>query len=280
MKQTTMQALLAKDEERVRRTLQAGQSVDKSRESAVNTLGDELGALLLRYNAAYVDDPERQAAADAMTAAAREQLALLRAGRTELKSARRETRAGAPWLLLLAAALSALSVWLLREGPALYAAAGFALALLCAYLSGRLWTKAGAPEAETTLDPELLWQTLQRTAETMDRKLEDFAALAQARRAEERAEKEERPPLTPEELALMGELLEALYTESGDFALRQLRRLRPYLREKGIETVDYSAETAELFELMPSKNAAATLRPALLHGKKLLMTGRAAVPQD
>ena len=69
MEQTTMQSLLASDEERLRNTLRAGQSVDQSRELGVRTLSDELGALLLRYNASCVDDPERQAVADAMTAA-------------------------------------------------------------------------------------------------------------------------------------------------------------------------------------------------------------------
>ena len=82
------------------------------------------------------------------------------------------------------------------------------------------------------------------------------------------------------ELELVCELLEALYTASGDYALRQLKRLRPYLREKGIETVDYGPETAELFERLPSKQGTATLRPALLYGGKLLMAGRAAAPMD
>lgn len=278
MKQTTMQALLLSDEERVRRTLQAGQTVDKSRESGMKTLRDELGALLLRYNASCIDDPERQAVADAMTAAAQDGLDLLLAGRTELRARAPEHRLGAPWLLLAALGFGAASVWLLpRLAPAGWAAV--ALAVLCAFLAGRLWTKPGGIETENTLDAEILWRTLQKTAETMDRKLGDFASLAEVRRAGEQAAAGDKPPLSPEELELLGELLEALYTENGAFALRQLGRLRPYLREKGIETADYSAETAELFELMPTKNAAATLRPALLFGKKLLMTGRAAVPQ-
>ena len=76
----------------------------------------------------------------------------------------------------------------------------------------------------------------------------------------------------------MEELLEALYTANGDYALLKLKRLRPYLKEKGLELVDYSADTAELFELMPSKNAAVTLRPAIVHEKKLLAAGRATAP--
>ena len=95
MDKTTIQALLAEDEERVRNTLCAGQTVDKSRESALRTLGDELGGLLLRYNAAYIDEPERQAAAAAMTATARDGLDLLLAGKTELTPGKRQLRATA-----------------------------------------------------------------------------------------------------------------------------------------------------------------------------------------
>ena len=279
MEQTTMQALLASDEERVRNTLRAGQTVDLSRESALRTLGDELGVLLLRYNAGCVDDPERQAVADAMTAAARDGLDLLLAGRTELKPGKREARLGAPWLLLLAAALGAAALWLLpRYAPAGWV--GCALALLCAYLSGRLWTKEGAPQAVDTLDPERLWATLRKTAETMDRKIDAFSALARERRERERAAEREKLPLDREELALVAELLEALYAQNGDFALRQLRRLLPWLRARGVETADYGAETAELFELLPIRSETVTLRPALLHEGKLLLTGRAAAPQD
>ena len=279
MEQTTMQGLLASDAERVQNTLRAGQSVDRSRESALRTLGDELGALLLRYNAACVDDPERQAVADAMTAAARDGLEVLLAGKTELTPGRKETRPGAPWLLLLALTLGAAAIWLLpRYAPAGWI--GCALALLCAYLSGRLWTKEGAPQAVDTLDPERLWAALRKTTETMDCKIDAFSALARERRERERAAEREKLPLDREELALVAELLEALYTDNGDFALRQLRRLLPWLRARGVETADYGAETAELFELLPSRSETVTLRPALLHEGKLLLTGRAAAPQD
>ncbi len=278
MNDTTMKALLLSDEERVRNALKAGQSVDQDRDSGARILDEELGALLLRYNAAFVDDPERQAAADAMTATAREGLRLLGANRTTVKSTRRETRAGAPWLLLLAAALSAASAWLLTQKPPYFAAAGFALALLCAFLSGRLWTKPGQAAVENTLDTDILWQTLSLTAETIDRKTDELSSLARARREEAKAAERDKLPLGEKELELMEELLEALYTANGDYALLKLRRLRPYLKEKGLELVDYSADTAELFELMPSKNAAVTLRPAIVHEKKLLAAGRATAP--
>lgn len=279
MDKTTMQALLAEDAERVQNTLRAGQTVDKSRESGLRTLSDELGALLLRYNAAYVDDPERQAAAAAMTATARDGLDLLLAGKTELTQPKRQMRLGAPWLLMAALACGGAGVWLLAKYE-IAAWCCLAAAVLLAFVAGRIWTKQGAAEAVSTLDPERMWHTLRQTAETMDRKLEELGDLRRSREAQRQAEEREKLPLEQAELELLSELLEALYTANGDYALRQLKRLRPYLREKGIETVDYGPETAELFERLPSRQGTATLRPALLYGGKLLLTGRAAAPQD
>ena len=81
-------------------------------------------------------------------------------------------------------------------------------------------------------------------------------------------------------LKLVGSLLEALYADNGDFALRQLKQLRPWLNRHGIELKDYGPETAELFELLPSKKTSATLRPALVAGEKLLLVGRATEPAE
>ncbi|MBR6839892.1 MAG: hypothetical protein IKM82_04810, partial [Oscillospiraceae bacterium] len=79
----------------------------------------------------------------------------------------------------------------------------------------------------------------------------------------------------PEALQLFGDLLEGLYSGNGDFALRQLRKLQPWLASKGIETRDYAPDTAEMFDLLPTRSTPATLRPALLTEGKLLTTGKA-----
>ena len=67
----------------------------------------------------------------------------------------------------------------------------------------------------------------------------------------------------------------SLYAENGEYALRQLRKLLPLLRQMGIETVNYSPETRELFELLPTKRESSTQRPALVCGDKLLLPGKA-----
>ena len=69
--------------------------------------------------------------------------------------------------------------------------------------------------------------------------------------------------------------LEALYAGNGAFALRQLGKLPAYLEKRGVELAEYSEETAELFELLPSRNQTMTQRPALLAGEKLLLSGKA-----
>ena len=53
------------------------------------------------------------------------------------------------------------------------------------------------------------------------------------------------------------------------------RKLQPWLSTRGIETRDYSPETAEMFDLLPTRGTPATLRPALVKEGKLAATGRA-----
>ena len=74
MESTTMQALLAADEEKVTNTLRANITVDKSRERCVETLRGELGDMILRYNADCSDDVLRQAVADSMASAVRDSM--------------------------------------------------------------------------------------------------------------------------------------------------------------------------------------------------------------
>ena len=111
----------------------------------------------------------------------------------------------------------------------------------------------------------------------MDWKLDSFSAQARAWEEELLAKKaDSEDPLDPEELQPFGDLLEGLYSESGEYALRQLKKLRPYLRRRGVEVTDYDAGNAVYFDILPTKNEDRTLRPALLAGDKLLLAGRAA----
>ena len=280
MESTTMQALLAADEEKVTNTLRANITVDKSRERCVETLRGELGDMILRYNADCSDDVLRQAVADSMASAVRDSMEFLLAGAMETKKGEKKARAGAPLLPILAIAVCAAGIFLLREQMVTeYAVYGcLAAAVLLAFVAGRIWFKDRDVSARLSLDPDAVWYTMKRTAETMDRKLREFSERAKALEEKNAETEGETPPLTQEELALFGDMLESLYADSGEYALRQVRKVVPYLKERGIELVDYDRNCRELFELFPTKNAAATLRPAILWNNKLLLIGRATEP--
>ena len=81
-------------------------------------------------------------------------------------------------------------------------------------------------------------------------------------------------------MTLSGDLLEALYMDNGTLALRQLRKLPPYLHRQGITLEDYDGQNAQRFELLPTKRQPGTLRPALTKGERLLLPGRATVPEE
>ena len=280
METTTMQTLLAADEEKVTNTLRANITVDRSRERCVETLRGELGDMILRYNADCSDDVLRQAVADSMASAVRDSMEFLLAGAMETKKGEKKARAGAPLLLILAIAVCAAGIFLLREQMVkeyvVYVC--LAAAVLLAFIAGRIWFRDRDVSARLSLDPDAVWYTMKRTAETMDRKLREFSERAKALEEKNAEAEGETPPLTQEELALFGDMLESLYADSGEYALRQIKKVVPYLKERGIELVDYDRNCRELFELFPTKNAAATMRPAILWNNKLLLIGRATEP--
>ena len=269
-----MSGLLKADEEKLRSELKADALYDKDRKQSAVRLDEAFSKILLRYNAACTDDPMRQALADCQTAAVRDMLALLTAGTAQKEISKRRFRTGALITLLLAVIFGLVAALLIKEyylvGCALVAAAA-----LCAFLAGRLWYGEREVRVRAGLDPEVVWRTLKKTAETVDRKAAEFLDLSKGWQQEAvEAVSADGPALDGESLKLVGDLLEALYAENGDYALRQLRQLLPWLRRQGIEVVNYSADSAELFELLPTKKAAATQRPALVSDGKLLLVGR------
>ena len=275
MEAVTMSGLLKADEEKLRSELKADALYDKDRKQSAVRLDEAFSKILLRYNAACTDDPMRQALADCQTAAVRDMLALLTAGTAQKEISKRRFRTGALITLLLAVIFGLVAALLIKEyylvGCALMAAAA-----LSAFLAGRLWYGEREVRVRAGLDPDVVWRTLKKTAETVDRKTAEFLDLSRGWQQEAaEAAPADGPALDGESLKLVGDLLEALYADNGDYALRQLRQLTPWLRRQGVEVVDYGADSAELFELLPTKKAAATQRPALVADGKLLLVGRA-----
>ena len=277
METVTMEQLLKAEEEKIRGEIRADTTIDQDRTQSVSRLKETLAQVLLRYNAANSGNQTRQAIADSMTAAIQDACGFLLAGTAEKEISKRPLRAGAI-ISLLCSIICCLSSLLLfgQKLSFLFGCILMVLAIFLAFLSGRLWYGEREVQVRTGLDDDTVWKTLRKTSATMDRKIDRLCELEDARIQEARnSAGETRQKISAEELNLLGDLLEGLYSENGEFSLRQLRKIKPYLQRQGIELEDYAANNAEFFEILPSKKGAATLRPALLEGETLLLAGKA-----
>ena len=277
METVTMEQLLKAEEEKIRGEIRADTTIDQDRTQSVSRLKETLAQVLLRYNAANSGNQTRQAIADSMTAAIQDACGFLLASTAEKEISKRPLRAGAI-ISLLCSIICCLSSLLLfgQKMSFLIGCILMVLAIFLAFLSGRLWYGEREVQVRTGLDDDAVWKTLRKTSATMDRKIDRLCELEDARIQEARnSAGETRQKISVEELNLLGDLLEGLYSENGEFSLRQLRKIKPYLQRQGIELEDYAANNAELFEILPSKKGAATLRPALLEGETLLLAGKA-----
>ena len=277
METVTMEQLLKAEEEKIRGEIRADTTIDQDRTQSVSRLKETLAQVLLRYNAANSGNQTRQAIADSMTAAIQDACGFLLASTAEKEISKRPLRAGAI-ISLLCSIICCLSSLLLfgQKLSFLFGCILMVLAIFLAFLSGRLWYGEREVQVRTGLDDDAVWKTLRKTSATMDRKIDRLCELEDARIQEARnSAGETRQKISAEELNLLGDLLEGLYSENGEFSLRQLRKIKPYLQRQGIELEDYTANNAEFFEILPSKKGAATLRPALLEGETLLLAGKA-----
>ena len=280
MDSVNMSSLLLAEEDKIRTELKADSAIDQNRRQSVDRLNEVLDGVLLRYSAANAGAPKRQALADCQAAAVRDMLGLLLAGTARKEIEKRRFRVGGVICLLLAVICGLISALLIRD----YYLPGCILmgaAVLFGFLAGRLWYGEREVRVHAELDADVVWKTLKKTMETMDRKSEEYLAQEETW-LRERTDTASPASASrdPETLRLLGDLLEALYAGNGDYALRQLKKLLPWLRQQGIEAVDYSPETADLFELLPTKRSSATQRPALVSGETLLLAGRATEHVD
>ena len=280
MDSVNMSSLLQAEENKIRTELRADSTIDQNRRQSVDRLNEVLDRVLLRYSAANANDRKRQAVADCQAAAVRDMLGLLLAGTARKDIEKRRFRVGGVICLLLAVIFGLISALLIRDyylpGCILMAAAA-----LFGFLAGRLWYGEREVRVHAELDADVVWKTLKKAVETMDRKSEEYLAQEETwSREQTDASFTASASWSPETLRLLGDLLEALYAQNGDYAIRQLKKLLPWLHQQGIEAVDYSPETADLFELLPTKRASATQSPALVSGETLLLAGRATEHVD
>lgn len=77
-------------------------------------------------------------------------------------------------------------------------------------------------------------------------------------------------------LDLLVALMEAKASGRDELAMRSLNQAEQYLRMLGVESVAYSEEHANLYDVLPTMGETRTIRPALIKDGQLLRRGMAA----
>ena len=176
----------------------------------------------------------------------------------------------------------------------LWIAAGCALLLLAGYLTGRNGPEGGADRKRAAagkrgpdlnrqqtflVDPAKIWHILQGTMLGADHSLE--TAREAARIAEQRGQEDAAGGMQKADLMFFSDLLENAYAKrrqspSDEALTEQVEAIRYYLHQRGIETEDYSKQSAKWFEMLPSGGDAMTIRPAFLKDGVVIMKGVAS----
>ena len=165
-----------------------------------------------------------------------------------------------------------------------WAAAGCVLLALGGYLAGKAHGRNAAKprERQTQLtflvDPEKIWHILQGTMLGADHRLEN---VREREKAEKRTGSGSSAELSKQDLQFFSDLLENAYARRRRFPSdetpgEQVELIRYYLHEKGIETEDYSQQSAGWFEILPADSKGVTIRPALIRDGVVIRKGVAS----
>lgn len=163
-----------------------------------------------------------------------------------------------------------LTAWLMIAGQT--AAAVLAL-ISCAAGAARAMMKP-SEKAQTAVtqatrpDSHEMMRLVDRLMQTLG------DALAQID-SEQAALPADAPRVTGELLQPIQMLMEAVYTEDGDYALKAAPQIVAALNEMGVRLVEYSPETRDYFDLFPGTEPDLTIRPAVLQGERVLARGQA-----
>lgn len=290
--QESLSQLLEQDREQVCASLQADRKSSRARQ----VLEKETDRLMYRA-ARMTDDGSRSRAVQGMLQVVKNTLPLLESVTdTEVweknapQVSGRKSRVSIPGIVSFAAGLFAVAAGLFSQasagkvlslGAVLWAVGGCALLVLGGYLTGRGSAGKKQREPEKTysflVDPAQVWHVLQGIVLTADHSLEEAEQYA---RIEASSEGSASAVLDKDELAFFSELLENAYARRrkapDDAALReQVESIRYYLHSRGVETEDYSEQSAGWFEVLPSGGGNVTIRPAMLHDGVLIRKGLA-----
>lgn len=272
---------LEQDKERLKTRLAAAADA----EEAAVICEDELNRILFRYNEQVPSDTIRKAASTTLTTV-RSALPLMdssgeiRSYERTLSSGNAKANGWAP--LAIGILLAAGSAFYMTAVPAALAAVGFALlagGLIGVFIGGmKFGRKRGfVPEKEQILevhpDPDKIYHGLSGLLTVVDQHLEDVH-FEELRDNELSVPSAGSPAALPEEeLQLLAGILESAYARSDSpDAQAMISNIRFYLHKKGVETLEYSEETARYFNKIPS-NLKGTLRPAILQNNTVIVKG-------
>jgi hypothetical protein len=288
----SLSQLLEQDKEQVFASLQADRESGRARQ----VLEKETDRLMYRA-ARAADSSSRSRAVQGMLQVVKNTLPLLESvtdtevwEKSASSASGRKRRVSAAAVASLAAGLFCIVAGLFSQasagkvvslGAVLWAAGGCALLALGGYLTGR--GRGGMEQAKPEVtysflvDPARVWHVLQGIVLTADHSLEEAEEYA---RLESSSQMGESAGLDKEELAFFSELLENAYARRrkspDDAALaEQVASIRYYLHSRGVETEDYSEQSAGWFEVLPSGGGNVTIRPAMLHEGALIRKGLA-----
>ncbi len=289
----TIYEFLERDKERFLQRLSSASGADR----VIQVCEEELNRILLQYNEANTDKRTGEEAWYAMQTA-RAALPLLdTAGEAKIytPASRQEERkvsravtlplaagigSAAGGTLLLALGAGHIAALTLFPISALLVIAGMG----GIFLAGRRSAEGTMPQvpgevivkAET--DSEKVYHSLSMMLNVVDHNLEEVskkAALSAPESDLPGMADRNASPVKKDELQLLSGLLEAAYSRPEEaYARDMISEIRFYLHRHGIELVEYSLDTASLFDRMPAPSDR-TIRPALKSGTLVLMRGLA-----
>jgi hypothetical protein len=289
----TIYEFLEKDKERFLQRLSSVSGPDR----VIQVCEEELNRILLQYNEANTDKRAGEEAWYAMQTA-RAALPLLdTAGEAKvytLASRREDKKASARVTLPLAAGIgsSAGGALLLALGAGHIAALTLfpvsALLLIAGmggiFLAGRRSAEGVMPQVpgetivESETDSEKVYHSLSMMLNVVDHNLEEVrrkSALSVSESDIPGLPDQSASPLKKDELQLLSGLLESAYSRPEEaYARDMISEIRFYLHRHSVELVEYSLDTASLFDRMPAPSDR-TIRPALKSGTLVLMRGLA-----
>ncbi len=127
---------------------------------------------------------------------------------------------------------------------------------------------------EISVDADKLYRYYRTAILSVDQSLEEVGAKERWDKREQAGNIDGRPATTPE-IDLFADLMAASYSGDPEFALEKIDEIKYYLHKQQIETVDYSDNTKQYFDLMPGTKSG-TIRPALVSDGKVLKKGLAS----